>query len=148
MNKLPNSGSKRVQEYIAARLSDAKVQLLPESTATSEEAARALGVPVHLIGKSIVFEADNRPVVAILSGVDRVDKKLLALKLRISVVSRPTAVRVKELTGFPIGGVSPFALPKNAIIVMDKGLCDYDLIFVAAGHPRAVVRTTPVESRS
>ncbi|HET8587899.1 MAG TPA: YbaK/EbsC family protein, partial [Candidatus Limnocylindria bacterium] len=49
------------------------VRRFPDGTRTAAEAAASIGCSVAQIVKSLVFIADDRPVVALLSGVDRLD---------------------------------------------------------------------------
>ena len=74
------------------------------SVRTAAEAAATIGCTVSQIAKSIVFRAlaSGRPVLAIASGVNRVDEDRVA-----ALVGEPIArADVRESTGFAIGGVS------------------------------------------
>jgi prolyl-tRNA editing enzyme YbaK/EbsC (Cys-tRNA(Pro) deacylase) len=53
------------------------VQEYPDGVKTSADAATAIGCEVSAIAKSIIFMADDKPVVAILSGDTRLDTKKL-----------------------------------------------------------------------
>ena len=44
------------------------IRRFPEGTKTAEDAARAIGCDVAQIVKSLVFMADDRPVIAFTSG--------------------------------------------------------------------------------
>ena len=54
------------------------VRRFPEGTKTADDAARAIGCDVGQIVKSLVFMADDRPVMAFTSGANRVDEAKLA----------------------------------------------------------------------
>ena len=136
---LPN-GAQRVQKALSEAGSKLRVELLPETTATANDAARAVGVSVGQIGKSIVYCCDGCAVVAVIPGDRIVDKKLLSSTTGCTNLRRPQADEVHELTGFRIGGVSPFALPSETILIVDESLAEHDMLYVAAGFPRAVVR--------
>lgn len=141
MSRTLPSGAQRVQDFLLDRGSHAHVQLLPETTATARDAATALGVEVHQIGKSIVFGASDRVIVAVLCGDQRVDTDALARALGETSVVPMKAEGVRERTGFVIGGVSPFALPNIVRIILDSRLYAFPACYVAAGHPKAVVLT-------
>ena len=49
------------------------VERFPEGTRTAADAARAVGCEVEQIVKSLVFVADESPVIALVSGANRVD---------------------------------------------------------------------------
>jgi prolyl-tRNA editing enzyme YbaK/EbsC (Cys-tRNA(Pro) deacylase) len=134
-------GAQRVQDFLSGMDSLGRVRLLPDSTATAPDAAAALGVSVSQIGKSIVFGSDAGLVVAIVCGDQKVAPDALASALRTENVRLLKADEVKAETGYAIGGVSPFALPSSALIVVDSRLHGLPDCYVAAGHPKAVVHT-------
>lgn len=135
-------GAKRVQEALKILDSSNIVEMMPETTATAKDAADAVGVEVEQIGKSIVFDSDNVPIVAVLPGNSRVDTKQLRSLVSAKLLVRPDAEWVYKCTGYRIGGVSPFGLPEGVLVVVERDLSQYPFIYVAAGHPRAVVRVT------
>lgn len=123
---------------------DTRVQEMPDSTRSAAEAASTLGVEVAQIAKSLIFRAGEDLVLVIASGANRVStKKLKALvgqKIR-----RADADQVKEVTGFPIGGVPPVAHRTPLRAFLDEDLRQYDEIWAAAGTPFAVFRATFAE---
>lgn len=137
---LPES-AQRVQTFLSSKGLASKVYLLSESTATALDAAAALDVPVYKIGKSIVFAADEAVIVVILCGDQRVDLDALSRVTGIDRLVRLKANMVRERTGYPIGGVSPFALPNGVKVIVDSRLHSFEQFFVAAGHPNTVVLT-------
>lgn len=139
----PNAA--RVQAALVRAGAEGAVHQLAESTATSADAARALGVELAQIGKSLVFLTDDRAVVIVLSGADRLDAAALAAFLDVERVRRPDAQEVRSQTGYPIGGVSPIGLPPGVPVLIDDGLAAFDVIWVAAGTPNAVFPTTHAE---
>ncbi len=131
----------RAQVALAAAGCDRQVRQFAESTRTSAEAAAVLGVQVGQIAKSVVFLADGRPVVVVMSGSDRVDTGSLAAAIGAREVRKPSAQAVKEATGYPIGGVSPAGLPATVKVLVDKGMSRFEQIWAAAGTPYAVYPT-------
>lgn len=138
-----HKNAERVQDALHAAGSDAAVVELPTSARTAAEAASAIGVEVGQIAKSLVCIVDGDPVVAVLSGADRLDTEKLRLALGGSRVEQADAETVRAATGFPIGGVSPLA--HGARVVVDCGLSAYDVLWAAAGTPHAVFPTTFTE---
>jgi prolyl-tRNA editing enzyme YbaK/EbsC (Cys-tRNA(Pro) deacylase) len=134
-------GAQRVQDFLSGADAPGRVRLLPDSTATALEAATVLGISVSQIGKSIVFGSDAGLIVAVVCGDQKVDAGALAGVLRTENVRLLKADEVKAKTGYAIGGVSPFALPSSALIVVDSRLHGLPDCYVAAGHPKAVVHT-------
>jgi prolyl-tRNA editing enzyme YbaK/EbsC (Cys-tRNA(Pro) deacylase) len=110
---------------------DLEIQTLEDPTRTVDEAARAVGCGASEIAKSIVFVADGDPVVCVASGAHRVDLDRLAEVLDAAEVRAATADEVRAATGFPVGGVPPFAhgLP----VVFDESLLRHERIWAAGG---------------
>lgn len=135
----------RVQKRLQAAGSRAVVRELPNSAHSAPEAAAALGVSLAQIAKSLVFLADDRPVLAVLSGADRVDLERLRVYLGARQVGRADAERVRRETGYAIGGVSPVGQPAAVRVLIDRGLEHLEEVWAAAGTPRAVFPTTFAE---
>ena len=49
------------------------------------------------------------------------------------------------MTGFVIGGVPPLGHKNPVRTLIDEDLFQYDTIWAAAGHPKAVFQLTPGE---
>lgn len=132
----------RVQRALTAAGSDGHVRELAESTRTSADAAAALGVDVGQIAKSLVFLADGEPVLIVASGADRVDTAALGRALGGKRVTRADADTVRAATGYPIGGVSPVALPPELPVLVERALSRYDTVYAAAGTSRSLFATS------
>ncbi len=117
----------------------------PEGTRTALDAARAVGCEVGQIVKSLVFVLDGAPVVALVSGSNRLDEHRLAAALGGSVVGRADADTVRAATGYPIGGVPPFGHDRRLPTAIDEDLLGYGEVWAAAGTPRDVFAVAPAE---
>jgi prolyl-tRNA editing enzyme YbaK/EbsC (Cys-tRNA(Pro) deacylase) len=104
------------------------VREFPDGTRTAADAARAVGVDVGQIVKSLVFAVDGEVVVALVSGPNRLD-----------------AAGVRAATGYPIGGVPPFGHPRPLATFVDEDLLTYDELWAAAGTPRHVFPIAPAD---
>lgn len=138
----PNA--KRVQATLQQNGATGNVVEFHESTRTSAEAAEAIGTTVAQIAKSLVFMADDQPVLVIASGVNRVSTDKVASQYNRRV-RRAKAEEVRAATGFPIGGVPPVGHATNLDVLIDEDLFEFQEIWSAAGTPNAVFPTTPDE---
>lgn len=118
---------------------------LPERAATAATAAEQLGCPVGAIANSLIFRADDVPLLVLTSGSHRVDTQLLAEQLGAGQVQRGDPDFVRDVTGQPIGGVAPVGHPSPIRTLVDVALRDYDVVWAAAGHPHTVFRTSYAE---
>jgi prolyl-tRNA editing enzyme YbaK/EbsC (Cys-tRNA(Pro) deacylase) len=116
--------------------------VFPNSTRTAAEAAARLGCAVAQIAKSIVFKTDSgKPVLVIVSGINRVDEYKLA-QLVNEKVSKADADFVRVQTGHVIGGVPPFGFPQKITTYIDQDLSKYDRIWASAGTVNSVFATS------
>ncbi len=120
-----------------------EIREFPEGTRTAEDAARAIGVDVGQIVKSLVFMSDGRPVVCLMSGPNRLDATLLAAAAGATDVRRANADEVREATGFAVGGVPPFGQRSRVPVFADRDLLRYETVWAAAGTPMAVFAVAP-----
>lgn len=134
----------RVVEALRAAGVAAPVTEFAESTRTAQEAAAAVGATVGQIVKSLVFVAGDQPVLALVSGANRVDTHKLA-SVAGAPIRRADASIVREATGFAIGGVPPIGHATLLRTFLDADLRQYDLVWAAAGTPNAVFPITPAE---
>lgn len=140
-----SASAQKVQDALTARGFEAcEVVELPNSTRTSAEAAAAIGCTVAQIAKSLIFKrrTSGDPVLVIASGPNRVNTQRLA-DLLGEPVDKPDADYVRERTGFVIGGVPPVGHSEPLVTFIDVDLRQYEVIWAAAGTPRAVFRLTP-----
>jgi Cys-tRNA(Pro) deacylase len=133
----------RVTDAARAAGVDIRVEHFPEGTRTAADAARAVGCEVGQIVKSLVFVADARPVVALVSGANRVDLGRLATAIGATEARRADGDEARAATGFAIGGVPPFGHASEVSVVVDRDLLDFDRVWAAAGLPDAVFVIAP-----
>ena len=120
LNKEP---VKRVEKILKEYDSSIKIIVLEQTARTANDAATALGCKVGAIVKSLLFKAGEYFILCLVSG----DNKCSLNKL-------------KKITGFTIGGVSPVGHLKNVNIYVDEGLKRFTNIYAAAGHPNAIFK--------
>jgi prolyl-tRNA editing enzyme YbaK/EbsC (Cys-tRNA(Pro) deacylase) len=132
----------RVVAAFEARGLPIEVTEFAESTRTAAEAAAAIGTSVPRIVKSLVFLADDRPLLVLASGSNRVDVGKLERLVGMSI-RRADADRVRAETGYAIGGVPPLGHPRDMAVYVDADLLQYDRVWAAAGTPYAVFPIQP-----
>lgn len=133
---------RRVVEALRAAGLDAEIHEMSSSTRTADEAAAAIGTSPPRIVKSLVFLADGAPVLALVSGSNRLDVERFGRVLG-RTVARADAAAVRAATGFAIGGVAPLGHPAPLPIYVDRDLLQYDTVWAAAGTPHAVFPIAP-----
>jgi prolyl-tRNA editing enzyme YbaK/EbsC (Cys-tRNA(Pro) deacylase) len=78
----------------------------------------------------------------LVSGSNRLNETGVAAILG-EALTRPDADYVREVTGFAIGGVPPFAHASPMQVFIDEDLVRFETVWAAAGTPRAVFAVSP-----
>ena len=120
-----------------------EVERFPEGTRTAADAAGAVGCEVAQIVKSLVFMAGDSPILALVSGANRVDLDKLALAAGTDAVRRADGDEARAATGFAIGGVPPFGHATRLTVLVDRDLAAHERLWAAAGLPDAVFAVAP-----
>lgn len=136
----------RFETWLTGTDAGVTVKAFPQGTRTAADAARAVGCEVGQIVKSLVFVAGGKPVVALVSGANRVDESRLA-QLAGGPVSKADAETARSATGYAIGGVPPFGHATDIPVFMDRDLSRYEVVWAAAGRPDSVFEIEPERLR-
>lgn len=115
-----------------------EVVLVPEGTKTAADAAAGVGCEVRHIVKSLVFEVDGEPVVALVPGDRRLDTGALATAFDGREATRAPLETVRAATGFAAGGTPPFGHATEVPVVADQDLDGSATLWIAAGTPNTV----------
>ena len=136
----------RFEDWLATSGVGVEVKRFPESTRTAGDAAQAVGCELGQIVKSLVFVAGGRPVVALVSGANRLDEERLAA-VAGGPVAKADAETARVATGYSIGGVPPFGHATAVPVFMDRDLLGYTVVWAAAGRPDSVFEIEPTRLR-
>lgn len=142
-NQLSKNATK-IQEALAQRGYGFQVVEFSQSTRSAQEAADTIGCKVEQIAKTLIFKGkkSSKPVIVIASGPNRVDEKKIK-EVFGEAISKADADFVREVTGYPIGGVPPVGHTQPIETFIDADLEKYEEIWAAAGTPNAVFSLTP-----
>jgi len=136
----------RFESWLASTDFGVAVREFPQGTRTAVDAAGAVGCDVGQIVKSLVFIAAGRPVVALVSGANRLDEGRLAA-VAGEPVAKADADTARTATGYAIGGVPPFGHATDVPVYMDRDLFGYGVVWAAAGRPDSVFEIQPERLR-
>ena len=135
----------RVTSYLREAGAEVRVEEFPEGTPTAQAAARAVGCDLAQIVKSLVFDCDGRPVLALVPGDRRADSEKIARAVGSRFARIAGAEEVQDATGFDPGAVAPFPLPRVERIFIDQTLLVHDLVWIGAGSERHMAALSPPE---
>lgn len=128
----------RVKEFLKSNGINCEIKEFSETTRTALDAANAIGCEVGQIIKSLVFLADGKPIILLVSGDRRAIERKVENCLGVSKVERADADTAREMTGFAVGGIPPFAHKSPIKTLMDKDVLRYKVLYVAAGTPHSI----------
>src|SRR6202171_1943844 len=132
----------RFEAWLAGSDTGLAVKEFPEGTRAAADAARAVGCELGQIVKSLVFVVGGRPVVALVSGANRLDERRLSTVAGEPVL-KADAETARNATGYAIGGVPPFGHSTEVQVFMDRDLLGYTVVWAAAGRPDSVFEIAP-----
>jgi prolyl-tRNA editing enzyme YbaK/EbsC (Cys-tRNA(Pro) deacylase) len=121
-----------------------EIRRMGESTRTAQDAANQCGCAVAQIVKSLIFEGETsgRLVLFLVSG-DRQLDLTKASGLAGEKLKRADARRIRDETGFAIGGVSPIGHKVAIEAYADHALLTHNVVWAAAGAHDAVFSADP-----
>ena len=130
-------------------LRDKKVEFVPHlydyvEKGGTRESARQLGVDEHVVVKTLVFETnEKKPLIVLMHGDREVSTKNLARRLSVKSVEPAIPEKAARLTGYQVGGTSPFGT-RNAIpVYAEKTIFDLDRIYINGGKRGFLVEIEP-----
>ncbi len=135
-------------ERVAAVLRDAHVESRIEefraAARSADEAAETLGCEPAQIVKSLVLTCDGRPILVLVPGDRRADMDKVGRLLGCTRVRALPAADVERVTGFPPGGVAPFPVPLDTVL-LDQMLLTQGVVWFGAGSPRHLASLAPAD---
>ena len=135
-------GEAEVREFLNSHGVETQIHVFAESTENAFLAAEALGVELGQIVKSIIFLADGKPVLILMSGDMNSDTKKLKKLLGARKIRIADAATVLAVTGYPVGAVPPVAHRQAMPTYIDESLKRSSQIYPAAGTTSTMFVTT------
>jgi Cys-tRNA(Pro)/Cys-tRNA(Cys) deacylase len=111
------------------------------------QAAKAIGIEPRRILKTLMAEVDGRPVCAIVPSDCEISMKKLAAAFHGKTAKMMRPADAERLTGYHIGGISPFAQKKRVPIVIDEGAMTQASVFVNGGQRGLQIELAPNDAR-
>lgn len=111
-------------------------------------AAQCLGVPEHTAVKTLVLEADAKhPMLVLMHGDREVSLKQLARTLHVKQVAPCPPATAQKLTGYQVGGISPFGTRKSLPVYIESTIFALDGIYINGGKRGFLVEINPQDLR-
>jgi len=110
----------------------------------TKHSAEVLKVDEHTVIKTLVFETnEKKPLIVLMHGDLQVSTKELARALKVKTVAPVSPEKAQKLTGYLVGGTSPFGLKTKMPIYIEKTIFDLERIFINGGKRGFLVSLRP-----
>lgn len=110
----------------------------------ARESARQLGVDVHAVVKTLVFETnEKKPLIVLMHGDREVSTKMLARHLGVKSVEPVTPDKASKLTGYLVGGTSPFGTRTKMPVYAEATIFALDRIYINGGKRGFLIEIEP-----
>ena len=129
--------------YLQEAGAEVKVEEFPDGTPTAQAAARAVGCDLGQIVKSLVFDCDGRPVLALVPGDRRADSEKIARAAGCASARIAGPEEVRDATDFEPGAVAPFPLPQVDRVFVEQSLFSHKRVWIGAGSPSHLAVLAP-----
>ena len=108
------------------------------------EAAYSLSLDPNSVFKTLVCESDDgKCVVAILPASSKLNMKKLAKVAAVKRMQMADPAKVEKISGYVLGGVSPFAQKKPLPTFLDESAQNFSHIFVSGGKRGLEIEISP-----
>ena len=105
-----------------------------EAQGGAPHAATALGLPLEQVVKTVVFQDDSRRGLIVLQHGDReISAQALARHLGVKRAEPAAPREVTRLTGYQVGGTSPFATRRGLPVYVEASVLDLPRAYINGG---------------
>lgn len=110
----------------------------------TKHSAEILQVDEHAVVKTLIFETDEKkPLIVLMHGDFQVSTKNLARTLQVKTVAPVAPEKANKLTGYLIGGTSPFGVKTKMPAYAEKTIFDLERIYINGGKRGFLIALEP-----
>lgn len=119
----------------------------PRAERIGLQAADALGVEPRRVLKTLMAEVDGKPVCVIVPSNCEVSMKKLAAAFHGKTARMMPAADAERLTGYHVGGISPFAQKKRVPVAIEQTALGEASVFINGGQRGLQIELAPDDAR-
>jgi len=120
----------------------------PDAERIGLQAAEAIGIEPWRVLKTLMAEVDDEPVCVIVPSDREVSMKKLAAAFHGKSAKMMMAADAERLTGYHVGGISPFAQKKQVPIAIDEAAMTESSVFLNGGQRGLQMEVEPNAARN
>lgn len=117
----------------------------PDAPRVGLQAAESLGVAPDRVLKTLMTLVDGKAVCAVLASDQEVAMKKLAAAVGGKSAQMMKPADAERITGYRVGGVSPFGQKRLAPTVVDEAALAHPKVFVNGGQRGLQVELSPTD---
>lgn len=129
------------KEYLKKYGFENRIMEFDVSSATVEEAARAINCKEEEIVKTLSFIVNDKPILIATAGDSKIDNAKFKAEFKTKAKMIPFD-DVEKLTGHAAGGVCPFGINEEAEVYLDESLKRFTTVYPACGSSNSAVKLT------
>lgn len=115
----------------------------PDAERVGLQAAEAIGEPPSRVLKTLIAQVDGKPVCIVLASDREASMKRVAQAFGGKSAAMMPVADAERLTGYKVGGVSPFGQKKKLRTVVDAAAMSEEYVYVNGGQRGLQVRLAP-----
>ena len=117
-----------------------------EEKGGTSASSRELGVDEHSVIKTLVMEDEmGQPLIILMHGDRQVSTKELARIMGVKQISPCPLDIAQKLTGYLVGGTSPFGTRRRMPVQMEESIAKLEYIYINGGKRGYLVGMKPSE---
>ncbi|PZU50569.1 MAG: Cys-tRNA(Pro) deacylase [Sphingomonas sp.] len=118
----------------------------PDAAQIGLQAAAAIGEAPGRVLKTLMAKLDGKPVCAIIPSDHELSMKKLAAALGGKSAQMMAPAEAERLSGYVVGGISPFGQKRTLPTAIEAGALAHELIYLNGGQRGLQVRMAPAEA--
>ena len=120
----------------------------PDGERIGLQAAAAIGAEPRRVLKTLMAEVDGKPVCVVVPSDREVSMKKLASAFHCKTAKMMMPADAERLTGYHVGGISPFAQKKQVPIAIDEAAMTESSVFLNGGQRGLQMEVEPNAARN
>ncbi len=110
----------------------------------TKHSSEVLKVDEHAVVKTLIFETnEGKPLIILQHGDFQVSAKKLARILNVKSVAAVAPGKAQKLTGYLVGGTSPFGTKTKMAVYAEQTIFDLERIYINGGKRGFLIAIVP-----
>ena len=118
----------------------------PSADRIGLQAAQALRIEPQRVLKTLMAEVDGKPVCVVVPSDREVGMKKLAAAFRGKAANMLRPADAERLTGYHVGGISPFAQKKRVPVAIEQSALAQTTVYLNGGQRGLQIEIDPTDA--